>query len=187
MPRASRDASPEGAVRNYLSALRDPDSLRDEKAVQALRAKLDKATDPVERLRLRSDLERAEAVDVAGFEREFVRNARSFSRETGISGQVLLAEGVPRSVLRKAGLLGSDRSGGSRARRTRVNAESIRAAYPRKGTKFTIAELAQASGASTGAVRKVVTEDVNAGVVVNAGVLESTGGPGRAPTAYKRV
>lgn len=187
MPRTSREASPEDAVRNYLTALRDPDSLRDEKAVQAIQAKLEKATDPVERLRLRSDLERAEDVDVSSFESAFVAHAKAFSRESGISAPVLEAEGVPRSVLRKAGLLGGQRAGASRVRRTRVNAESIRAAYPRKGTKFTIADLTESSGASTGAVRKVVNEDLDAGVIANAGVGENTGGPGRAPILYKRV
>lgn len=188
MPRTSREASPEDAVRNYVTALRDPESLRDDKAVQALQAKLDKATDPVERLRLRSDLERAENVDIETFEQDFIAHAKAFSRDTGISAEVLEAEGVPRRVLRKAGLLGgSQRSGASRGRRTRVNAESIRAAYPRRGTKFTIADLADASGASTGAVRKVVTEDVNEGVLVNAGASEGTGGPGRAPILYKRA
>ncbi|MBA2529319.1 MAG: hypothetical protein H0V19_05055, partial [Euzebyales bacterium] len=48
--------SAEASIRNYLTALRDPSSLRDDSAVAELKRKLESASDDLERLQLRQQI-----------------------------------------------------------------------------------------------------------------------------------
>lgn len=182
-------SAPENAIRNYLTALRDPASLRDEKKIADLRAQLEAASDEIERLRLRQAIIDAQSPSVDGAEEAFVAGAKEWAARVGITERAFLEEGVPPQVLRRAGFKvagGRGRPAGrsSGRTRTRVSAEAVRGAIPRGA--FTIKQLQESSGASAAVVRKVVQEEEAAGRLVKAGTEPSAGGPGRTPTLYKR-
>ncbi len=191
------DTSAETAVRDYLKALSDPSSLRDDSNVERLRKQLASSDDGVERIRLRQQLLDAETPSVERYEEDFVTHARSWADELGIGVKAFQDEGVQPAVLRRAGF---DVSGGGRGRgggrgstgggasggrkRTRVTVAEVRAAIP-NGT-FTIKTLQERSGASPAVVRKVVSEEEAAGTVTSAGTDPDHRGPGRAPTLYRK-
>lgn len=177
--------SAETAVRTYLAALRDPSSLRDEKQLAALKSQLERSTDDLERLRLRQQIFDLENPSVHQYENDFVAHAKAWADEHGVTAKAFEAEGVPGSILRKAGLSGSRAARGRRpGTRRRVTVDQVRAAIPR-GT-FTIKTLQDVSGASPAVVRKVVADEVAAGRVKDAGPDPDHRGPGRSPTLYKK-
>lgn len=183
----------EAAIRNYLTALRDPSSLRDEDAITQLRTQLESAGDELERLQLRQQILDFESPSVERYEEEFVTHARAWADQHGISAKAFEAEGVPSQVLRRAGFGGVARGGrrSTRSRggattrtRSRVTVDEVRSAIPKAA--FTIKHLEQSSGASPAVVRKVVREEVAAGRLVQEGTDPDHAGPGRAPTLYRR-
>lgn len=185
----------ESAVRNYLTALRDPSSLRDDNNIDELQRRLESASDELERLQLRQQILDSENPSVDRFEGDFVTHAKSWADSHGVSSKAFEAEGVPAAVLRKAGFRATGRRGaGATARpraraggrtRTRVTVDEVRAAIPR-GT-FTIKDLQAKSGASPAVVRKVVQEELASGGLTTAGTDPDRRGPGRAPTLYQRA
>jgi hypothetical protein len=185
----------EAAVRDYLRALHDPNSLRDDTRIKELTEQLSSSNDGVERLRLRQELLDAEAPSIERYEGGFVTHAKAWAEESGISVKAFSDEGVAGDVLRRAGFNvsgGRGRRGArgqtaapARARRSRVTAEDVRAAIP-KGA-FTIKQLQDASGASPAVVRKVVAEEEQAGRLANEGTDPDHRGPGRAPLLYRRA
>ena len=72
----------------------------------------------------------------------------------------------------------------SSPRRGRVSAEMIKGSIPEG--RFTIAALEAASGASTATVRKVVSDLVDDGVLVDLGPDQTHSGRGRAPLLFSR-
>lgn len=184
----------ETAVRNYLLSIRNPDALRDDKAIAAAKAKLESSGDELERLQLRQQLLELETPSMEGYEDLFVEHAHAWAERTGISADAFLAEDVPPAVLRRAGFRGvsggrkrgAGRSTGTTrtSPRTRVSAEEVRAAIP-KG-EFTVKDLQERSGASAAVVRRIISEEVAEGRVSDEGADPNHSGPGRAPTVYKR-
>lgn len=185
----------ESAVRDYLRALHDPSSLRDDDKITELTQKLTSSEDGVERLRLRQTLLDAEAPSIERYEDEFVTHARAWADEAGVGVKAFTDEGVSNDVLRRAGFnVGGTRGGrrarsspasAPRARRSRVTAEDVRSAIP-NGT-FTIKALQDSSGASPAVVRKVVAEEEQAGNLRSEGTDPDHRGPGRAPILYRKV
>lgn len=185
----------ETAVRDYLRALSDPSSLRDDGQIEDLQSKLNSSQDGVERLRLRQMLLEAETPSIERYEEGFVTHAKAWADESGISAKAFTDEGVNDDVLRRAGFsVGDGRRRGRttrqapaapRTRRSRVTAEDVRGAIP-DGT-FTIKTLQDTSGASPAVVRKVVSEEESAGRLRNEGTDPDHRGPGRAPVLYRRV
>jgi hypothetical protein len=98
--------SAEQAVRDYLTALSDPDKLRDPDRISELTQRLEATDDPLERLRLRAELAQAQAPDTDALERDFVTHAKQWADDKGVSAAAFQEEGVPRDVLRQAGLDG---------------------------------------------------------------------------------
>lgn len=182
-------ASADEAVRNYLLAVKDPGSVRDEDAIAQLRTELDGERDPLQRLKLQQRLLDEETVGPAKFEDAFVKAARSWSESKGVTHAAFQAEGVEDPVLRRAGFT-IPRGGTTQRRRPsgtgrrRVNAGDIRKAIPR-GT-FTVKDVQEASGASAAVVRRVIQEEVDAGRVTDKGAAPDHKGPGRAPTLYSK-
>ncbi|QBI19437.1 hypothetical protein ER308_07635 [Egibacter rhizosphaerae] len=178
------------AVRNYLVALRDPDAMRDDERLAELKRKIEETDDELERLRLRQEVLDAERPPVEQFEQAFIKHAKAWAEQHGISDRAFQAEGVPPRVLRKAGFTGvrggdgRRTSGTRRQRRSRVSADEVRKALP-KGT-FTIKQVEEATGASAAVVRRVVQEEVEAGRVSDQGSDPDHKGPGRAPRLYHR-
>ena len=182
------------AVRDYLIALRDPASLRDNAAITALENKLERSDDVVERVQLRQQLLDLDRPTPQRYEGAFVEHARAWADGAGISGDAFVAEGVPSDVLRRAGFQVTAagrgrgrgrRAAGARRPRTRVSADEIRAAIP-SGT-FTVKDLQERSGASAAVVRRVISEQVDAGDLVRRGTDSAHAGPGRAPAVYQRA
>jgi hypothetical protein len=187
-------AAAETAVRDYLRALQDPNSLRDDDKIKELTDKLSSSQDGVERLRLRQMLSDAETPSIERYEESFVTHARAWADEQGIGVKAFTDEGVTPDVLRRAGFnVGTGRgrrargqaTTATRTRRSRVTAEDVRAAIP-SGT-FTIKTLQDTSGASPAVVRKVVAEEEQAGRLRNEGTDPDHRGPGRAPILYRKV
>jgi hypothetical protein len=178
----------ETSVRDYLTALKNPSALRDESAAKKLEEKLAKTTDPVERVTLQQQLLDAQKVDMQGLEAAFTKHAKAWADAHGVTAQAFRDEGVPPRVLRSAGFTVR---GGGRAttkargqRRERIPAEEIRKRIKAKKSEFTVADIAQDTGASTATVRKVVNQ------LLEAGELHETGqraqGRGRAATTYNK-
>lgn len=188
-------AAAESAVRDYLRALQDPNSLRDDDKINELTNSLEKSDDGLERLRLRQQLMDAEAPSIERFEDGFVTHAKSWADESGISSKAFVEEGVANDVLRRAGFnVAGARRGrspvrnaapGTRTRRSRVTADEVRGAIP--GGSFTIKTLQDSSGASPAVVRKVVAEEEQAGRLRSDGTDPDHRGPGRAPVLYRKA
>ena len=192
------ETTAERAVRDYLSVLRDPSSLRNNDELDALQRQLEASDDALERLRLHQQIEDAQNPAKDRYESDFVEHAREWADRNGITVMAFMAEGVDAGVLRRAGFTvggrrsarGSAGGGGRRgggaggATRSRVSAEDVRKAIP-KGD-FTVRTLVDRAGASLGAVRKVISEELASGNLVAKGTDPNHSGPGRAPTLYSR-
>jgi hypothetical protein len=188
------NAAAETAVRDYLRALKDPASLRDEDVINDLTKRLEQSDDALERLRLRQQLLDAEAPSVERLEEGFVTHAKAWADGTAISVNAFQAEGVAPDVLRRAGfpVTGARRGRGGRtatvpqrARRSRVTVDEVRSAIP--DGAFTIKTLQEVSGASPAVVRKVVAEEEAAGQLRSEGTDPDHRGPGRAPVLYRKA
>jgi hypothetical protein len=188
-------ATPEEAVRSYLTALKDPSALRDEETIASIENEIDSTSDELDRLKLRQQLLEAQSPQIERFEEDFVTHAKAWADEHGVSAEAFASEGVDAAVLRRAGFRvgggrgrGSSRrsgsSNGSGQTRSRVTSEEVRAAIP-KGT-FTIKSLQERSGASPAVVRKVVAESLESGYITEEGPDPDHSGPGRTPTLYRR-
>jgi hypothetical protein len=178
----------EQAIRNYLTVLNNPDALRKNDR-HALETKVKETGDPVARLRLRAQLEGMKRPDTSRYEAAFVKHAKAWAEEQGVSADAFRAEGVSPAVLRKAGFaVRGTKPRRARARRQpgthRVNADHVRRAIPRG--KFTVKDLQRASGASTAVVRRVLQEELEAETITKAGSDPKHKGPGRAATIYQR-
>lgn len=185
----SKGHDAEDSVRRFLLMLSDPDSLRDEVAVQQLRGKLEGTSDPLERLSLFSAIERAENLDVQGIRSAFHRDARVFAEAHGISASAFAAMGVSRDDLRAAGLLGQSpraalSSAGPRRAARRSSVDDVAAVVP--SDPFTLRQLEELSGASTLTVKKTVDGLLAAGTLTMLEPDTSHSGPGRAPRRYVR-
>jgi hypothetical protein len=181
----------ETAVRNYLVALKNPSSLRDEDEIKKIRQRVDSSKDELERLKLRQQMLDLERPSEGRYEDAFVKHAKAWADKHGIGAKAFTAEGVSPTVLRKAGFTvdrgrGRGRRRAAPRRRTgkRVTVAEVRSAIPR-GT-FTIKRLQEKSGASPAVVRKVLAEEEAAGNVSKVGPDPDHKGPGRAPTLYKK-
>lgn len=178
----------EKAIRNYLTSLRDPAALRDDKAIADAQTKLDNADDGIERLKLRQHLIELQQPSLNGVEAAFVEHAKPWADKVGISGEAFIAEGVPAAVLRRAGFrVATTRTAraGRRTGRTRVSADQVRSAIP--SGVFTVSDLQQRSGASAAVVRRIIREEIDAGRLADDGASPTHSGPGRAPRTYQRT
>lgn len=178
----------ETAVRDYMLVLKDPDSVIDQELISKLEAQIKDETDPVRRLQIRAELKAAQEADTSVYEQAFIDHAKNFADGFSIGVDAFLAENVPEDVLRRAGFkLNGAGATGSRKRKPRVSSDTIRASYPRGKKAFTVNDIAEASGASQGAVSTTIKKDVADGVLVTAGPKKDHTGPGRAPETYKRA
>ncbi len=151
----------EDAVRNYLTALKDPNALRDDDAIADLESKIDSSDDQLERVKLRQQLIEAKAPQLARYEQDFVDKAKAWGDEHGVTIEAFKNEGVPTNVLRRAGFSvrggrgrSKDSTGSPRSKtgtRTRVTSDEVRAAIP-NGT-FTVKQLQDKSGVSPAVAR----------------------------------
>jgi hypothetical protein len=189
--------SPEDAIRRYLNFLEDPAKLRDEAEVQRRTLAVLEATDPIEKLKALTALERAAAVDEAALRNAFVRHARAWAEENGIGMRAFAELKVPNDVLAEAGFdvpaarprRSTPTSGtvGEGTRRKSVSSADIREAVMTFPEPFTLAEVMAKVGGSPMTVRKAVEDLVAGGQVERRGPVPGYSGRGRAPIQYARV
>ena len=186
--------SPEDAVRRYLVHLEDPSKLVDEAKVTAAQAAVERATDPLARLKALADLEHARQPDTSEVEADFVTNAKAYADSESIPVSAFREMGVPADVLARAGVAvkprrvtGTTATGAPRQRAPRVSLETIKAAAVRLPKQFTLADLAEkAGGGSQGTLRKAVDDLVAEGRLRRLGPVPSYRGRGRAPILYEQ-
>ncbi|AXV05388.1 hypothetical protein DVS28_a0687 [Euzebya pacifica] len=183
-------SQPETIVRKYLTALKDPSTLRDDDAIQEAESALGDESDPIERLKLQQKLAELNAPSMNAIEDEFVVHAKAWADEAGLTGKAFEAEGVPGATLRRAGFdvaKGRKRGAASstpRKRSSRTTQEDVINAMPKS---FTLKSLREATGGSPAVVRKAVDAEIEAGRVADAGPDPDHSGPGRAATLYRRT
>lgn len=188
----------EGAVRLYLMYLQDPSSLVDKARVSKLEADIEKAKDPVDKLKLMAELRQAQATDDSAFRQGFVQHASDWAREHGVLASDFQQLGVPDDVLAEAGLVqaparrrraSGGRSDGSQ-RRTRgknVNREDIRSFVTSRSEPFTINDVLDNVGGSQITIRKVLDELIGDQQVQRLGPKQDYQGRGRAPVEYTKA
>ncbi|MCC6435049.1 MAG: hypothetical protein IT196_08480 [Acidimicrobiales bacterium] len=179
----------------YLQYLADPTKLVDPASVKKLENDVEKAKDPIDKLKAVAALERAQAVDGQFYEEAFIRSARSWAETEGIPLAAFKTMGVPDSVLARAGFDDGRRRGGrnraaakragtrtGRARST--SAEVIREWVLATTGSFTLADVQKGIGGSPATIKKAIDELTEAGKVENLGAVAEHHGRGRAPYHY---
>lgn len=185
----------EEAVRRYLAFVADPSTMRDEEKIAGLERSLAEADDPIQRIRLASDLYRARNVDSSEFRRDFIAEAKAWAEENGIVAEAFLELGVPAQDLREAGFdVGrgrttsrSGRSEAPRQRAARVGVDEIRERAMRISGSFTTSELRDLVGGTPATVRKALDGLLSEGRLVDLGPDRNWSSRGRAPHLYRRA
>jgi hypothetical protein len=181
------------AVRNFLAYLADPASIVDQSKIDALNAAVKAEKDPLAKVILMSDLDRAQNVDASVVRGDFIIHAAEWARANSVTNGAFQQMGVLNEVLAAAGLLGKKGRGKAKGstgpRGTRapgVRSEGIRAAVSAKSGIFTISEVARDTGATVATVTKVMNAMVDEGALKNLGQAEKTGARGRAPVQFSK-
>jgi hypothetical protein len=206
----AEDPHPEEAVRRYLQFVEDPSTARDEALLGRLRHQLSSATDPIEKLKVIAQIEQAEQADGESIRTAFVRHARVWAEEHGVTVSAFRQLGVSDIALAEAGFdlgfarrqaprpvrSGTARTGspgvsrgsaGPSGTRTRGSADDIRSWMLAHGSDFTLAQAMAGAGGSLGTVKKVVDDLVAVGQIRNLGPDPDHRGRGRAPHRYGRA
>lgn len=187
--------SQEDAIRRYLTYINNPDELVDQSQIEKLQQKLDESRDPVERIKLRNEIERAKQPPADELESEFTRVAKQWADQHGISAEALRAEGVKPAVLRKAGFNvgGATRKRTATAKRTgksrqRASKDDVakHLTSQSSGTELTLNDVIEATGASRSTVNQVIARLSEEGRIKKVGKAEHAG-PGRAPDLFQVV
>ena|GEM_PF-1438477 len=177
----------EHAVRLYLQHLADPSASVDQTRVRELEAEVSRTTDPLDRLRAITALERARTVDGSALRQGFVRHARAWAEAEGIAPNAFLELGVPREVLVEAGLLpGSRRAGRASSGRSKVTTGQIATWVLGRSKPFTLADIEAELGGSPVTVRKALAELEAARRLTRLGTVPDHHGRGRAPLLFAR-
>ncbi len=177
----------EHAVRLYLQHLADPSASVDQSLVRELEAEVSRTTDPLDRLRVITALERARTVDGSALRQGFVRHARAWAEAEGIAPTAFLELGVPRDVLVEAGLLpASRRAGRTGDGRSKVTTGQIAAWVLGRTRPFTLADIEAELGGSPVTVRKALAELEADRRLTRLGTVPGHHGRGRAPLLFER-
>jgi len=177
----------EHAVRLYLQHLADPSASVDQTLVRKLEAEVSRTTDPLDRLRVLTALERARTVDGSALRQGFVRHARTWAEPEGIAPTAFLELGVPRDVLVEAGLLpASRRAGRTGGGRSKVTTGQIAAWVLGRTNPFTLADIEAELGGSPVTVRKALAELEADRRLTRLGTVPDHHGRGRAPLLFAR-
>jgi hypothetical protein len=188
--------TPEDHVRLYLQYLADPGSLRDEAAIAKAQAAVDRAKDPIVKVKAITTLERALSVDPQIYREGFITNVKAWVESDGVSVTALQQIGVPDEDLIEAGLL-SAQSTRRRGRGRVAAASSPRSRAPRLGLdevarhlpkrEFRLTELAQAIEREPATTRNYLNKLVEQGIVAEVGDDPNHTGKGKAPKLYIRA
>jgi hypothetical protein len=171
----------EQIVRDYLNSLDNPPEPRIFDPAAVTRG----IADPIDKLKALADAKRR--TNVNELEAQFVDVAARWATKNDIGRDAFATLGVPSAVLRRAFGGGTPRRGGET--RSRVSTETLVSGIKakNKGTKLTVAAVAEEIGGSPATVRKVLDQLTRDGVVTNNGPNPSHAGRGRAPIVFQRV
>jgi hypothetical protein len=182
----------ERAVRNYLLFLEDPQQLIDHDHIGSLQARAQQTVDPLERLRVYAELERAQSSDESRYRLDFILQAKAWAATNDVGPAAFRRAGVSDEVLSSAGLAPGGASAAKNRRkrqpvpaRTSVSAESIKNHVRSLRGTFTLADVQSSVGGSQMTVRKGVQALVDDGTVTRLGPMPNWSGRGRAPIAFK--
>ena len=191
MPTDVLDSIAESAIRSFLLFLDDPSKLIDHELIEQLQAKLREAHDPIERLKVYAELERAQHPDGSTYMLDFVLHAKNWADANNVSATAFKQVGVNDDVLRSAGLLADEgrRSTNQRTQqrtsaRTSVTVEMIKRHVRSLHGRFTLADVQSGVGGSPMTVRKGVQELVDIGAITRLGPEPDWRGRGRAPIVF---
>ncbi len=195
-------SSPEVAVRAYLNFLADPSSVRDVAQIGRLHAELSEATDPIRKLKLLSELERAEAGDGEGVKLGFILHAKGWADSQGVTEAAFRTMGVPDDVLKAAGFsAGGRRMPASppatritrlptvmpKQRAPKVSIEQIKRHALSQEGPFTIRSVMEGVGGSPATVAKAVAELQEEGRIADAGPDPEYSARGKRPNRFEVV
>lgn len=145
------------AVSDYLTFIKDPESLRDDDVINELQAQLDETDDVLETLILRSRIDQLQNVSEDTFLGPFIDNARSYAEEYNITASGFEAMGVDRKVLKQAGLITA----------SYVTITDVTSALISSGlSEFTQPQVIKLTGAAPGTVRKALAHMVSTGQLI---------------------
>lgn len=198
------------AIRNYLTVLEDPQKLVDKDAVAKASQAIHATNDPIERLKLRSELAALQEVPTDEIEAAFIEAVKGWAEKNHIAPKALLDEGVPAKVLQNAGIdlnghtpapaKAKKKATRKRTKRTATTSVKSSASTPVEGggaTKadavkgfladlkepFTIPTVIDATGASRSTVKKVLEAAIEDGQIATTDESRSSG-RGRSATVY---
>lgn len=164
------------AVSDYLTYIKDPDTLRDDEEIENLQTQLEDTTDVLDALVLRSRLEHLENLPEESFREPFIEHAASYAEEHGISAKGFESMGVDRSVLREAGLVTA----------TYVTVPDVTARLLASGLlEFTQPQVIGLTGAAPGTVRKALTSMVDSGQLLKTEESSPSAGRGSKAKLYR--
>lgn len=162
---ALTDTDAEGAVRLWLMYVDDAESLKDEAEIKKLSANVDKAKDPIDRLKAVAALRAAQRVDPTPYREGFIKHARKWAETNGVAGDDFLEMGVSPSELADAGFeterkTSTKSNGQSRSRAPRVSTADIADAVMATDKPFTLAMIRETAGGSPATLRKVIVDQL---------------------------
>jgi len=182
-------------IRQYLIAQKNPDELIDKRVVEDLRDQHDASDDPIERVKIASEIERLSNPPVAAIRQEFIANAQSWAHEHNVTVNALIEEGADEDDLLAAGLIpGPAPKGESKAASKPKGDESSNGA--KRGTQedviqhikrtrkpFTAPQIVKATKVSRSTAAAAINALLEEGLVKDTGEEES-GKRGRAAKVY---
>jgi hypothetical protein len=184
----------EEAVRLYLMFLADPDKLVDQAGLKKMESEVDKAKDPIDRVRAIAALEKAKNVDGSAYRADFTRYAKEWADSEGVPAAAFRQMGVPEDVLGEAGFDSTRRRRGGRRSATTsrlraprakaVGSDQIRRWILDQSDSFTLSSAQQGVGGTPATIKKAVDALIGEGRVERLGPVPGYQGRGRAPIQY---
>lgn len=165
------------AVRRYLLFLEDPSSVDFSAEVEKVNAQLAEQKDPLERLRLKGELVRLQGSHEDLLRAGFVAHAHAWATREGLPLSVFDDMGIPDAVMRQAHLR-------FRPRRPFVGRDDVLRWMLDQKEPFGVHAAQRDTGASHITVRRVLSDLVAAGELVDAGGNPAHQGRGRAARMF---
>lgn len=187
----------ERAIRRYLAYLEDPRSAVDDEHIAELEKQFETTVDPIAKLRVLSDLERATLPNADQLETDFVRHAYQWATENKIAPNAFRALGVDPELLKKAGFsrqeikhnaTGTGLKALSRPKRpvrAPVRIDRVVEIVRNQSDTFSIRDISNQSGATPATVSKAVSALLHSGELRESGPLPNQRSRGKIPTGYQ--